>query len=216
MPNLIDSFGGKRRFYEKFNSSMFKDAEGDTLLVAPNLDEGQGGIACHRVNLLSSGRVGMQMGSKFVPHDYFQDMSTFATPELGWRATAAGKVLVYYRKSDSTYQRGTSVRVLATTTSRFTEWLSLNGEIDIAREKVASKIAHSIMNPVYHTLATGLAAIREGRLGSFAINANIAVTPSETGEFDMWYRTSRVGTVTAGGDVSTNNAYVLSSTQESN
>ena len=216
MPNLIESFGGLVRFYDKFDGSMFKDADGDSLLVSrarhdyPEQDK----VACRKIKLTASGRVSSQVETKTVPASFFSDMGVFGLPELGWRATAAGKMLVYHQKSDTTYHRGTCVRVLSSTVSGFSRWLASAGDITIPTETTEIKVAHSILNPTFHTMAEGLALIREGRLASFAINHKLAVTPNPEGNFDLWYKLAVAGTITESGEVRTTNTYAQSTLME--
>lgn len=216
MPNLIESFGGLSRFYDKFDGSMFKDADGDSLLVSRTRHDyaDQSLVACKKIKLTASGRVSSQVETKTVPVDFFSDMGVFGLPELGWRATAAGKMLVYHQKSDTTYHRGTCVRVLSSTVSGFSRWLASTGDINIPTETTEIKVAHSILNPTFHTMAEGLALIREGRLASFAINHKLAVTPNPAGNFDLWYKLSLAGTITESGAVHTDSTYVQSTLME--
>ncbi|UFK09561.1 hypothetical protein [Xanthomonas phage DES1] len=219
MSNLIQMFGGNSRFYSKFNRSMFRDPDTGDICSVDSSNHGYDGqpgnsIACRKLKRLASGRVASSWDRTAYPYNFFKDMSTFATPELGYRTGAAGKVLLYITRNPGTYHRGTSTAILSVESSDLTAWLASENVVDLASEQSDTKLTDMVMNPEFLTMSQGLEAIRAGRIASFAINANVAVTPAEEESQDIWYKTRRVGKINSDGNIECSLKYINLISQE--
>ena len=211
--NLISTFNGVERFYQKFNGSMFRNQNNEICVVDLSRRTGSASetqhIACKKLRYTASGRVSSYWDSALVPYDFFQDMSVFSTPSLGWRESAGGKVLMYITRNDSTYHRGTSVGTLNAQFSMLSNWLESEGLINLASETSEPKMVHMVMEPRYKTMTQGIADIQAGRAASFAINERVAVTPGENDTFDIWYRTKIVGRISHDGTIDSTMKYIF-------
>lgn len=203
MPNLIQSFHGTDRFYSKFSSSLFKNGE-DVCYINP---EGRGGngnqISARKLRYTASGRVSATTEQVYFPHDFFSDMSVFATPDLGWRMAAGGKVLLHLARNPGSTHRGIRVAGLDSHISDMTRYLHDTGAVDLSGETSPVKMAHMVMCPSYVTVQEGIAAARAGRLAGFAVSADVAVMPAANNTFTIWYRRKAVGTIDADGRIHT-------------
>lgn len=213
MSNLITHFNGIDRFYSKFNRSIFRHPESDSICAVDNGlrtedDVRNGTIACRKLKRLASGRVASSWDRMSLPKDFFSSMAVFATPDLGYRTTAAGKWLAYVTRNPGTYHRGTATSTLQIQHSPLTLYLEGEGMLQLESEQTDTKLTDMVMNPEYVTMTAGLTAMRAGRLASFAINANVAVTPAEDNTHDIWYKTRLVGKVTEAGDINCQLKYI--------
>lgn len=218
MPNLVQTFRGTDRFYSKFQSSLFRHGD-DVCFVDQRARAAvsSGSIAARKIRYTASGRVSATTESVSIPHDFFTDMSVFATPDLGWRMGAAGKVLVHLTRNTGSTHRGVRVSGVDTHVSEMSRYLQGTGAVDLNGELSEIKLAHMIMVPTYYTLREGLEASREGRIAGFAISADVMVSPAANETFDIWFRRKHVGTIDASNNINTQVKVVAAlAQQESN
>lgn len=202
--SLIDRLG-MDGFISKYQGSFFKDEAGVTCIVL-GVGRTLGTVKVQRVGGTANKPTVEEVE---MSHEFFVDMSTFATPPLGWRVAAQGRYLVRLERNNNSCHRGTSAGNVNRTIHEMTNWFARNQGMSLdyySRETVLAKL---VMEPAYLSLAEGLAYIKQGKIVSFAVNELIAVAPDTDSTYHILFRDKVIGKVDEDGKVTCEIPYVV-------
>lgn len=139
--------------------------------------------------------------TRHVPHEYFKDFSTFATPALGWRMAANGRWMGYMRRNNASYNRALAAKGITTWLAPTTQFLINSDNLSLEYYQRPTTIAHLVMLPEYMSMADGLAGMASEKMLGFALSSNMAVIADTDEQHAFYFNTAKVGTVALDGTV---------------
>lgn len=193
--NIIEQVGADY-FSSRFQGCIFIGPDNAPHYVEGVTTQRSGVVQCKKVENYKS------VVNANIPFDFFESFSFLAVPEVGWRATEGGRVLVNFTRNNSSYTRGITLKNLWRTYADHTEYMFHMGKLKKADFELPSYVTMQVTKPEHTPMSDGLAAMNSGKIVGFTNSARIAVVPESNSVYNIYCDHAHVANISPEGEIS--------------
>lgn len=193
--NIIEQVGAEY-FAGRFTGCIFVGPNGNPHYIDGIQNHRSGQVNCKEVETLKSVR------SVNIPFDFFDSFKFLTMPEIGWRTSEGGRVMVHLQRNNTSYTRGITLKNVHRKYADHTEYMFSMGKISKKDVELSSYLATLVARPEHLTMVEGLNAMNKSKIMSFSNSAHIAVVPESNTVYNILCNSTHVANITPEGEVS--------------
>ena len=192
--NIIEQVGPEY-FSGRFAGCIFVGPNGNPHYIEGIQNRRSGQVNCKEVETPKSVR------NVNIPFDFFESFKFLTMPEIGWRTSEGGRVMVRLRRNNTSFTRGITLKNVHREYADHTEYMFSMGKVSKRDVELGSYLATMVARPEHLSIAEGLEAMNKGKIMAFSNSAHVAVVPESNTLYNILCNSSHVANITPEGEV---------------